>query len=275
MRTNDESKALLESWARRAGLDEAQIRTLVGNPENLEEIRTSLARHDEMSSAMDTARNAETAAKQRMTELQGWYDQTANPAYQEALRVKQVNERYRQQFGDLEDVATPANGVPPRNANGQFVSRNDLNTMAQTGVHVAKNLAYITSDYNYRFGSKYGPLTPAQLDEYETFAVSRGLPPLDAYQQWIAPKVAKLAEEEAERQKADIDARIKAARDEGFRDGQTRRQWGGETAKTTDAFGRSLDAMKRDKESPEESENAGRNSFLEEWEKWNQPEATR
>src|SRR5689334_14460009 len=207
MRTKDEAKSYLESLGKKAGLDENGIKALLANEEVLEDARNHLTRHDEMASGIDRARN-EAAAK--IKEQEDWYNSIGKPAWEEAMRIKTANERYRQQFGDLEDVASPQ-GVT-RSGNGQFASRQDLEAFANTGAQVAKQLAFITSDYNSRFGTKYGPMTYEQLEEWEKFAVSRGKPPIDSYREWVRPKEEELRKADEERRNTEFEAKLKAAR---------------------------------------------------------------
>lgn len=264
MRTKDEAKAYLEGLAKKAGLDENGIKALLANDEVLEDARNSLTRHDEMASGIDRARNE---SKAKLDEMTKWYNEIAQPSVAEANKLRAAYNKYKDQYGDLDD----GGGTPPRNSNGQFVSRADLDAMGTSGVQVAKQLAFITSDYNSRYGSKYGYMTPEQLDEFEKFAVSRGKPPLESYKEWVAPK-EKEAREAAEAQRtADTDARIKAAREEGYREGQTRREWGNNSTKTnTDSFGRDLKTLKLAKDDPDAADKVGEQEFMKAWEEYDQ-----
>lgn len=268
MRTIDEAKSLIESWGKKAGLNEDGLKALLGNEEILKEAQNHLTNHSEMASGIDRARNE---AQAKLKEYTDWYNNIAEPSVKQANQLKAAYERYRQQFGDLE--GEPGNGGQPRNQNGQFVSRQELDAYATTGAQVAKQLAFITSDYNSRFGPKHGPMTYEQLEEWENFAVSRGKPPIESYREWIAPKEKELREAEAAKAQADTEARIKAAREEGFREGQTRRQWGSEAAKKTDNFGRDLKALETAKADPEAQDRAADAEFMKGWEEWDQAHA--
>lgn len=267
MRTKDEAKALVKSWGEKAKLDEAGMKALLENDEILEDARNHLARHDEMSSGIDRAQNE---AKTKLDEYTKWYNDVAQPAVAESNKIKAQHARYKDQFGDLDDVAGPTG-----NGNPKFASKQDVDQMAQSGVMVAKQLAFITSDYNSRYGAKYGFMTPEQLDEFEKFAVSRGRPPLDAYREWVAPKEREISEAKQAAEKTETEARIKAAREEGFKDGQTRgRQYQGEsTRQNSDVFGRDPEAVKLAKTNPDDADAAGDKAFLDAWNTWDEKHA--
>lgn len=256
MRTKDDAKALVEKWAKAAGLDEDGVRKMISNESILEEARNNLAMHDELASGIDKARNE---SKAKLDELQRWYDTVAQPSVAEAERLRAAYRKYEDTYGPIDDGNGNGNGQP-RNSNGQYVSRKDLDAVGLSAVQVGKQMAFITADYNSRFGQKFGPLTYEQVEEFEKFAVSRGSAPIQAYREWIAPKEKQLADEAKAAETSSWEAKLKAAREEGVREGQTRKQWGSEAARTTDGFGRDLKALKMD---PADADKAGDEAFLE------------
>lgn len=264
MRTKDEAKSLIESWGKKAGLDDAGIKALVANDDILEEAKTHLARHDEMSSGIDRAKNE---AKSKLDELTKWYNEVAQPSVAEASKLKAAHQKYRDQFGDLDEIASPANP--------KFASKADLDTMVGNGYEVNKQYSWMTADYNSKFGPKYGSMEYEQLAEIEKLAVSRGIPPIQAYREWVAPKNKEISEAKQAADNAAVEARIKAAKEEGYKEGQSRgRQYQGESTRTnSDVFNRDLDAVKLAKTNPDDADAAGDRAFIDAWNKWDETHA--
>lgn len=261
MRTIDEAKQYFEQLANEAGLDEASKQAILGSlgkEKFAKGVLDGLARHDEMSSAMDKARNAEQQAAAKISEYQKWYSDVATPAVAKANQIQADLDRYRTTYGDLSAGPTGGNPDPAEAFKGKFASPKDVENIGNTAVQVAKALSWIQADHLKRFGDVVDP------DEFEKFAVSRGLPPKQAYQEFIAPKVAeKAAKEKAQADEAHANA-LKAAREEGIREGMTRKQWNGETSRTTDVYGRDKESLKQ---TPEDAEEGAKAAFLDEWTK--------
>lgn len=271
MKTTDEAKAYLENLAKQAGLSEDAVKALTGKSEILTDVVQHLARQDELASGLDRARNeSERIAREANMTVQqykDWYEKTGNPAYQDALRQKQALEKYRSTFGEIE---VDSNGATRDPKTGKFVTREDLDAVGLSAVQVARELSLIASDYNSRFGPKFGYLTPEEWDNFEKVAVSKGVRPLQAYRDWIKPKEDQIAQEAATARDKEVEAKIKAAYDEGARSVRTSRQWDGETTRTTDHFGRDLEALKKDSDSQARDGDA---AFLEAWNKWDEVHA--
>ncbi len=264
MRTKDEAKAYLEGLGKKAGLDENGLRALLANDEVLEDARNHLTRHDEMASGIDRARNE---AKAELDRLNKWYSDVAEPTVAQATKLRAAHDRYKEQYGDLDGGGAPGGGG--RAPNGQFVSKQDLDNTASAGIQVAKQIAWITSDYNARFGSKYGPISYEQVEEWEKFAVSRGRPPVESYREWVAPKEKELRDEAEAKRNQDFQSQLKAAREEGIREGQTKRQWdSASTRKNTDQFGRDPEAVKLGKTDAAAADEAGDKAFIDAWDQW-------
>lgn len=273
MKSTDEAKTYLESLAKKAGLADDVIKALVSNADVVNDAKDHLARQDELSSGLDRARNeGERIAREanaRVQQVNEWYEKTGNPTYQEALKEKARLQKYRETFGELE-VSSPADGTQPRAANGRFATKEDLDAMGLSAVQVSRELSFIASDYNSRFGPKFGYLTPEEWDNFEKLAVSKGVRPVQAYRDWIKPKEDQIAKEAAEAKDKEVEAKIKAAYDEGARSVRTSRQWDGETTRTTDHFGRDLEALKQ---TPEAADKAGEEAFLKGWNDWQEAHA--
>jgi hypothetical protein len=273
VKTTDEVKAYLQDLGKQAGIDEESLNKLLRHDGVLKSVQESMTRHDELASGLDRARNESDRiareANAAVQQYKDWYEKTGNPAYQDALKQKQALEKYRSTFGELE-IESPTNGTVTRDVNGRFASRADLDAMGLSAVTVAKDLAYITADYNFRFGNKFGHLTPEQVDEFEKFAASKGVAPRQAYKLWIEPKEQQIAKEAAEAKDKEVEAKIKAAYEEGARSVRTSKQWDGETTRTTDHFNRDLEALKQ---TPEAAEKAGDEAFLKGWNEWQEAHA--
>jgi hypothetical protein len=266
MRTKDEAVQYLTTLGHNAGLDEVSIAKILANESVVKDAQDHLARHDEMSSYMDKSRNEVSALQRQIADVNDWYNRIAAPAVAHAEKLKTGYEKYRTTFGELDDVAGPQNGNNGGNVNNvRWASKDEMNQIGLSAIQVAKQINRCGMDYFKRFGEVLDP------DELEKYAVSRGLAPDAAYREMIAPRVAEAEKKSAEEKETQHQGAIKAAREEGVREGMTRRQWGSESSKTTDSFGRDLEAIKK---TPEDAQSNADQEFMKAWQQFDQEHAS-
>lgn len=258
MKSLEEAKAYMTQLAKEAGLDESATNAIVsglGNDKFAKGIQDGLARHDEMSSAMDRARNRENEVTAKLNQYDEWYNKTALPAVNEASQLRETLSKYETTYGKLADGATTATPT------GDWVRKADfdkaVNDRLMSGVQITKQLTWATADYMKRFGEVLDP------DELEKVAVSRGLTPKLAYQEMIQPKVQAQEQKAREEAEAKHSAALKASYEQGMKDARSKTNWGNETARQdTDVYGRDKEALKK---SPEDAQDGANAAFLDAW----------
>lgn len=156
-------------------------------------------RQDEFSRKMDEVsatmkRNNEWYAKELIT-------------YEELQRAKADYEQKMAALGT--DPNNPPGPKPTTHSVGDVVTKKELEEMLAkrdgSVITIVKNAVKFQGDHIQRFGK------PMDVDALEKIAVENNLPLDQAYAKMIAPQL------EAKTQ-ADIDARIKAAKEEGARE---------------------------------------------------------
>lgn len=256
MRSLEESKAYLTQLAKEAGLDEAATNAIVsglGNEKFAKGIQDGLSRHDEMSSAMDKARNQVTEWEKKVNQYDEWYNKTALPAVNEATQLRESLSKYETTYGKLSDGPTAA----PANPDWQKTFDKKVQDIGLSAIQVAKQISWASADYMKKFNDVLDP------DELEKFAVSRGLTPKAAYQEMIQPKLQALEQKAREESEVKHAAALKASYEQGLKDARSKQGWGSETARQdTDVFGRDKEALKK---TPEDAEDGARAAFLDAW----------
>jgi len=205
----DEAKQYFNKIAKESGLPEDQTAAVLQAMENekfAREVANGFVRHDEYSRGLDTVRNREQ-------ELDKWYNEVAVPAYKTNLGGIERLRQYETTFGDL-DVATPTSGAHGNNRNfdpTELEKRYEerLRSRDQAYTNLAKSLSRMNMDYYKRFGEVLN------TDEVEKISLQRGLPPDLAYEEYIKPRVVEV-------QQRELDTKLKAAREEGFKDAMSK-----------------------------------------------------
>jgi hypothetical protein len=147
-----------------------------------------------------------TEAEKKVLGYDDWY-KGAKATFDATVTQAQANEarlkKYQDTFGALDDSdGTPK--LPPdtvtRKEMEEMVSRLSGNT-----AKVIKELTHAATDHIHRFG------TTLDVEAFEKFMVENNLAPRDAYERFVAPKLA-------EKQTAEVEARVKREREEAVRD---------------------------------------------------------
>ena len=197
-------KAYLEGLAQSAGLDEttkAAVLQAASTEKFAKQLGDDILRHQDYSRMADELRKKEG-------ELGIWYQDVLKITADNKKAVDDatsIAERYRQQYGDLTEdggkplIASPANTAEVKELR-EALQRTEANTLGlfKVGLRVATQHL---KDFN----------EVLDTDALAKFAVEKGLTLESAYKEFVAPRVA-------DRQKTEMDEKLKAAREEGARD---------------------------------------------------------
>jgi hypothetical protein len=200
----------------------------------------------EHHSTLDTLK-ASTEAREQ--ELNKWYNDTALPAYQANVAGIDRLRQYESLYGNLDPNSVhPAAGNP---GNIEELLERKLRERDQSYISLMKVIPQMSLDYYKRFNE------PLDMDAVEKIALKEGLPPQLAYERYIQPKVE-------ERRKAEYDAALKTAREEGYREAVTKHHIPVSTTPKD-----SLTLVRDEKAGPPMSqqveEQNSRNAFMEGW----------
>jgi hypothetical protein len=149
--------------------------------------------------------------KKKESDYQTWYEGQVKTAEQNKKAVEEATstvEAYRSKYGEIDGrplVNTPVNGdyISKKDYEDEIARRDKLT------IQLVKGAAKITADHLHRFHE------PPDLDAIEKIAIDEKLPLESAYQKYIEPKSKALST-------ADTEARVKAAREEGLKEGLSR-----------------------------------------------------
>lgn len=248
---------------KQAGVAEAKRQALVGSLSD-EEISKALAnehvapklRQDEFSRKMDELSTKEKAV---LADKQAYYQKSLSE-YQAYEQKRKEYEGKLAELGGVDPDPKPATihsvqDVVTKKDLEELLSKRDGNVLT-----IIKGAMRYSADYMHRFGE---PLDPEAL---EKVAVEKNLPLNLAYDELIKPKVEAKA-------KADQEAAIAAARDEGARDALAKHKLPVDTKPREfhPIFDR--DAAKVAAAGPNR-ERALRDGFVEEWNKAGATSAT-
>lgn len=198
--------------AKEAGLPEDQAKVfldVLGNE------KVSKAFEERMLAKDDYSRNMDAISSERK-KLNEWYGEQVKTAAKNQETVNSATaqvKQYVETYGEL------PNGVPVPGGNraidaavANYISKDDhekaINNLSQQFVGVLKSGLKASSDYQYRFGK------PLDVDALEKFAVEHKLPLDMAYEKFISPEVQA-------KETANVEERVKAAREEGLREGRS------------------------------------------------------
>lgn len=128
-----------------------------------------------------------TESQQKAEQLEKWYKEQANPAYEENLKGISTLKKYQEQYGPLDDNTPVNNGNdPPKNVLTREQLEEELSNRDSRFVDFTKQAMLISSDYTHRFKER---LTQEDLDKLEQVALKEGIPLARAYESWTAPRI--------------------------------------------------------------------------------------
>jgi len=162
--------------------------------------------------------------KGKLGQYEQWYQQTALPAHQQAVEAARQAQlmgetlsKYRSTYGELDGSAPPQNGHSGLTLDQvQRLLDERMGQYTQGSVRVSKVLAKANVDHYKRFGE---PLP----DEFEEFAIRSGKDPETAYSLFIRDRVKEQEAQAEAKRAAEFEGKLKAAREEGYRDALTKR----------------------------------------------------
>lgn len=204
----DDLQKYWQDIATKAGLSQEQadlISDSLADQNIAKAFRQGFVPVPEHHSTLDTLK-ANTEAREQ--ELNNWYNNTALPAYQANVAGIDRLRQYESLYGNLDPNANHGN-APNNPQNIEELLERKLRERDQSYISLMKAIPQMSLDYYKRFNE------PLNMDDVEKIALREGLPPQLAYERYIAPKVE-------ERRKAEYEAALKTAREEGYREAVTK-----------------------------------------------------
>ncbi len=172
---------LFQEMAKKAGFTAEQVTLALSQPE-YKELENGFVRHDEYSSALDKARELQTAAD-KAKQWDDWYKQNG-PAIQTLNEKAERLARYEQQFGALD-------GTDP-NANRQAAAATGLTMADVTKIteQMSQNFSGLLKD-GLRIASRHAATFGEELDvdSLEKIALEKRVPLTQAYEELVGPRV--------------------------------------------------------------------------------------
>ena len=150
-----------------------------------------------------------TDAEKKAAGYQEWYDKTAKPAWDRYTTDYAKLAKYQELYGEIQDgqdrrQAQQVTGLTKEELEVALKQRDNAY------VSMTKDIAWASSDFIQRFKGD-----PLDLDIVEKIALEKGMPFRQAYREMISPKLEEMRSQE-------IDSKVKAAREEGYRDAMSK-----------------------------------------------------
>lgn len=195
--------AYLESLAQTAGLadeDKAALKKVLSNQKFAEEVGKGIKRQDEFSRGMDDIR---TQAQKLEADKKSWTDWYQNAVARDAEREEELQ---RLKAGTTTASTTTATTSA---ANGGLTKK-ELEEAQGRMVQIIKQMGRVSSRHAAQFHEEL------DVDAVEKIALEKGLTVDKAYEEYVAPRVKELQEQS-------FAEKLKAAREEGLREGLSKR----------------------------------------------------
>jgi hypothetical protein len=197
-------KAYLDSLAQTAGLDaesKANLLKAIENEKFATALSGSLSRQEDYSRNMDALRKDREGLEAEKSTWREWY---AKAVEQDAAREAEL---VKLRGGQPTNTTTTSTSI-----NGGLTKADLEKILAQERgslIAVTKAMGRIASRHAAEFKEAL------DVDAVEKIAIERGIRVEDAYEQYVAPRVA-------ERQKAEFEQKLKDAHDAGVKEGMSK-----------------------------------------------------
>lgn len=197
----------LQELAQTSNLDAASLgvvmKALDSNPKFAEGLGQGFSRQSEFSRAMDELRTQQTQVESVGKQQKDWWDKT-QPAVQAAIERAKA---YETKFGPIEgDGNGNGNGTGLSKAEVEKMLKENAERGMQFTANVSKQMGYVLQDYAVKFPGKV-----LDLEAIEKKALESNMTIRQAYEATIAPDLEA-------KSKADHEAALKTAREEGARE---------------------------------------------------------
>ncbi len=209
--TAQEARELFKANALKAGLTEEQIKGTLeawGSNEAFSKVMTEtfVPRPEVDRTISDYTKKVEAADKNVNT-WREWYEKQAKPAYESNLKTADKLKKYESTYGELNEDSTFQQKAEASKSTGLTMEQLEEKLKERDNAYVGftKTMMKISQDYSRRFGEDL------DVDALEEFVRKRGVDPQTGYELYVAPKVK-------EREAAQHQAELKAAREEAVRD---------------------------------------------------------
>jgi hypothetical protein len=202
--------------AKTAGLDDeskASLTKVLGNAKFAEELDKGVKRQSDYSRSMDELKTEKQKVEAQINQWREWYNTAVT---NDAAREEELKE-LRTKVGSTTTTATTTSS----GANGGMTKAELEAVLAGERsrlISVTKDMGRIASRHAAEFHEAL------DVDAVEKIALERGLTVAKAYDEYVAPRIA-------ERDKTAWEEKLKLAREEGVREGLSKRDVPDEAAK--------------------------------------------
>lgn len=198
----------LDSLAQTAGLDDeskAALKKALGNQKFAEELEKGVKRQSDYSRSMDELKTQKQAVEAQIGQWREWYNTAVT---NDAAREEEL-QQYRRERGN-----TTGNGNGTVTPTSTGFSKKEIEDML---AGERNRLISITKDMG-RIASRHAVEFQEALDveAVEKVALEKGLTVAKAYDEYVAPRIK-------EREQKSFEERLKLAREEGLKEGLSRR----------------------------------------------------
>jgi hypothetical protein len=200
----------LDTLAQTAGLEDevkSALKKALGNEKFAKELESGVKRHSDYSRAMDEVRAQTTKLETEKKSYLEWYDN--------ALKVDAAREEELQQYRAGKGGTTT---VTPTTVVNPGFSKKEIEDREGNLIQIVKQGMRLASRHAAKFGEEL------DTDALEKLAVEKGLNLERAYDEYVRPRVEEARQKE-------FDEKVKLAREEGIREGLSKRDLPGEGEK--------------------------------------------
>lgn len=211
----------LEELAQTAGLDAeslAALQKVLGNAKFAEEVDKGVKRQSDYSRSMDEVK---TMRQEVETQIQSWRDWYKTASTNDAAREEELI-ALRAKVNGTGGGAGGGNGTGGNGAGGgagaSGLTEKQIQEREGRMINIIKQMGRISSRHAALFHEEL------DVDAVEKIAIEKGLTVDKAYDDYVAPRLKAAAD-------ADVEARIKKAREEGLQEGLTKHEVPGESTR--------------------------------------------
>jgi len=255
-------KQYWQELAKKAGVSEDKMKAVLealGDPAVEKAFNEGFVETPRHHSTIDTKVNEFkgklTEAEKKALQYEEWYNKTAKPTMDRYTSDFARLQKYEELYGKIDDATDRRQAIAATGMTKEEVDayvQTQLKQRDAAYVNMSKDIAFASADYIQRFKGD-----PLDLDQVEKIALEKGIPFRQAYREMISPKIEEMRNQE-------IEAKVKAARDEGYKDALSKHKLPVESApKEPHPFFERKEVPANVSE--REQDNRSREAFMEGW----------
>jgi hypothetical protein len=211
----DDLRSYTQELFKKAGVDNEKAKAILealGDESIQKAFKSGFVEGPQHHSTLDRMKsewqNKLSEYESKIRQYDDWYQKQALPAYQQYQSAAQALQRYQELYGPIESAADARQAAAATGLTKEQVTElvnETLKQRDQAYVNLTKDVTWATTDHLQRFKE------PLDLDAVEQYALKNGVSFRQAYKEVIAPKLE-------EQRNAEWEAKLKAAREEGYKD---------------------------------------------------------